>query len=81
VSHFRCIAAEKARHSVALLCRVLQVSTSGFSAGAKRLPSARAQADQALTARIRSLHQTSRGSYGAPRIHAELHAQGSRVAR
>ena len=81
MSRFRFIAAEKARHSVALLCRVLQVSTSGFYAWVKRPPSDRARTDQALTARIRSLHQTSRGIYGAPRIHAELRAQGSRVAR
>jgi putative transposase len=81
VSRFRLIAAEKAHHAVARLCRVLGVSTSGYYAWAKRPASARADADGALTARIRAVHQASRGLYGAPRVHAELRAQGTRVAR
>ena len=81
MSRFRFIAAEKARYPVALLCRVLGVSTSGFYAGQHRPPSARARADAALTGRIRAIHRDSRQSYGAPRVHAELHATGQRVAR
>jgi transposase-like protein len=81
VSRFRFIAAEKAHNPVARLCRVLQVSANGFYAWTKRPPSDRARADRALTARIRSVRQASRGIYGAPRIHAELRAQRSRVAR
>jgi putative transposase len=81
MSRFRCIAVEKAHHPVAVLCRVLEVSTSGFDAWMKRPPSDRARADRALTARIRSVHQASRGTYGAPRVHAELRAQGTPVAR
>jgi putative transposase len=72
VSRFRLIAAEKAHHPVALLCRVLQVSTSGFYAWLRRGPSARARADATLTERIRAIHGESRGTYGAPRVHAEL---------
>jgi putative transposase len=72
VSRFRFIAAEKAQHSVAQFCRVLQVSKSGFYAWLGREPSARARADAELMERIGAIHQESRGTYGAPRIHAEL---------
>ena len=72
---------EKAHHSVQLLCRVLGVSPSGYYAWRKRAPAARAQADQALTAHIRVLHETSRRTYGAPRIHADLRAAGMRCGR
>jgi putative transposase len=44
-------------------------------------PSARALADAALAARIRRAHAASRGTYGAPRVHAELRAAGVRCAR
>jgi putative transposase len=81
VSRFRFIAAEKAAHPVATLCRVLRVSTSGFYAWQGRGASARARADAALTARIRSIHAESRATYGAPRVHAELGAAGTRVSR
>ena len=81
MSRFRFIAAERAQHSVALLCRVLRVSTSGFYAWLQRPPSARARADAALTAEIRAIHQESRRTYGAPRVRAELRARGQAVAR
>jgi putative transposase len=81
VSRFRFIAAEKAPHPVARLGRVLRVSTSGFYARLGRPPSARARADSALTARVRTIHQESRGTYGAPRVHAELRGQGRAVSR
>lgn len=87
MSRFRLIAAEKDTHSVARLCRVLGVSTSGYYAWRRRVPSARRQADLALTERIRTIHQESRGTYGAPRVHAELveaqqiHCGRKRVAR
>lgn len=72
MSRFRFIAAEKGQHSVALLCRVLQVSRSGFYAWLGRQPSARARADATLAEWIRVIHRESRGTYGAPRVHAEL---------
>lgn len=87
MSRFRFIAAEKGQHPVALLCRVLRVSRSGFYAWLEREPSARARADAALAERIREVHQESRGTYGAPRVHAELaetdgiHCGRKRVAR
>ncbi len=73
--------AHQAAHCVATLCRVLEVSPSGYYAWQHRAPSARAQADAALTETIRAIHTRSRGTYGAPRVHAELAAQGVHVGR
>ena len=72
MSRYRFIEAEKVNHPVARLCRVLRASTSGFYAWRARPPSARAVADASLTATIRMIHAGSRGTYGAPRVHAEL---------
>jgi putative transposase len=69
---FRFIETEKASFPVAFLCRALGVSPSGYYAWRKRRPSARAVADAALRTTIRQIHVASRGTYGAPRIHAEL---------
>jgi len=69
---FRFIETEKASFSVAFRCRSLGVSTSGYYAWRKRPPSARAVADAVLSTNIRHIHVASRGTYGAPRIHAEL---------
>ena len=63
------------------MCRVLEVSTSGYYAWRKRAPSERVLLDMALTERIRDIHDRSRGTYGAPRVWAELRAQGIRVGR
>ncbi|BBF99329.1 MULTISPECIES: IS3 family transposase [Pseudonocardia] len=67
---------------VAVTCRVLRVSRSGFYDWSSRAPSARATADAALTATIVEIHVMSRRSYGAPRVHAELRlGLGVRCAR
>jgi len=63
------------------MCRVLEVSTSGFYAWLKRSCSRWARADTLLTGRVRQIHQRSRGTYGAPRIHAELADEGMHVGR
>jgi len=63
------------------MCRVLNVSTSGYYAWRQRQPSERTQADQKLSQRIREIHQNSKGTYGAPRIHAELADTGVHVGR
>lgn len=78
---YRFIAAEKVNHAVALLCRVLRVSRSGFYAWMEREPSARRVDDDALAGEIARLHTESRGTYGAPRIHADLKEVGTRVSR
>jgi putative transposase len=55
------------------MCRLLGVSASGFYAWCRRAPSKRAVDDKALSARIAAIHASSYdGTYGAPRIHAEL---------
>ena len=71
----------QAEYPIATMCRLLGVSTSGYYAWAKRQPSRQAQSDAALTAQIRAAHAASRGTYGMPRIHAELTANGVRVGR
>ena len=37
--------------------------------------------DAELTEKIRAVHSASKGTYGAPRVHAELAAQGLHVGR
>jgi len=81
MSCYRFIAAHAAQHPVALSCRVLGVSRSGYYAWRGRAPSARARADTALSERIATIHHTSRDTYGSPRIHAELRAAGERCGR
>jgi transposase InsO family protein len=81
VSRYRFIAAEKAQHSVAQLCRVVQVAPSGYYAWRQRPPSRRSQANRVLLEQIRALHARSRCTYGAPRIHADLQARQQRVSR
>lgn len=73
--------ANRASHKVATMCRMLGLSTSGYYAWHGRAPSRRAQRDAELTKRIRDIHETSRGTYGVPRIHAELAAEGHHVGR
>ena len=81
MSHYRFIQEEKAAFPIATLCRVLEVGRSGYYAWARRGVSARATADAALTTRIAAAHERSRRTSGAPRVHAELRAQGVRCAR
>ena len=66
------IAAEKTNYPVAVMCRVLHVSRTGFHNWERRAPSDRALTDAWLTEKIKQIHDASRGVYGAPRIHAEL---------
>ena len=72
---------EKANHHIVTMCRVLGVSPSGYYAWCKRSRSARAQADDGLLSQIHRIHHRSRRTYGAPRVHAELRAQGVRCGR
>ena len=69
---------------MALACRVLGVSRSGYYAWRRRRngpPSARAQGDQRLMRQIKTIFYEHRGRYGAPRIHVELHDRSVRVGR
>jgi putative transposase len=71
----------QANYPIATMCRLLGVSSSGYYAWARRQPSRRAERDTALTAEIRVAHAASRGTYGAPRVHAELAAKDIRIGR
>ena len=73
--------ANQAMYSISALSRCLGVSRSGYYAWRERSPSARSIADAALTKRIKAIHSTSRETYGAPRIHAELEDDGVHVGR
>ena len=73
--------ANQAMHRIATMGRMLGVSPSGYYAWHKRPPSARARSDAALLERIRTIHEKSRATYGVPRVHAELKAQGTHVGR
>jgi len=78
---FAFIDEEKALFPVSVLCAVLGVSTSGFYAWRKRPPSARAKDDARLAVEVAALHKRSRGTYGSPRVHADLKALGKRVGK
>jgi putative transposase len=71
----------QAEFSVLRMCQTLEVSTSGYYGWRGREPSSRRREDGALTERIRKIHEGSRGIYGAPRVHAELVAEGQRISR
>ena len=72
MSVFGFIFARKAEHSIKMMCRVLEVSRSGYHAWARRPPCMRAVADAALTGRIAVIHARSGKTYGSPRVHADL---------
>ncbi len=79
--------ANQATQPVRVMCRLLQVTASGFYAWRDRPLSARRRADIGLAARIHEIYRRSKGRYGSPNIHAELkddhdvHVGKKRVAR
>jgi transposase InsO family protein len=78
---FPFIDAQKAYYPFTVLCRVLRVRRSGYYAWRNRGPSQRAQTDKLLAAHITQAFHNSRGTYGSPRLRAELRAQGLRTSR
>lgn len=78
---FGLIHAEKANFPVQAMCRALGVSPSGYYAFHKRPKSARAQDNVQLSKKIQSIHEASERRYGAPRIVAELKANGEHTSR
>ena len=75
------MSANQACFPIAVMARVLGVSESGFHAWRQRPASAHAAADAALLKRVRTVHASSRETYGAPRIHAELRVGGEKHGR
>lgn len=78
------IEAEKATYPIKRMCELLEVSRSGYykwrRAGASG-PSPTAARRAVLDAKVAAFHQASDGVYGAPRILADLRADGERVSR
>lgn len=74
MNRFQCVADHQRRHGVKRLCSILGVSRSSFYCWRRTAAdrAARQVADARLAARIRAVHQESDGTYGAPRITAEL---------
>jgi len=66
---------------VRYLCEWLKVSPSGFYKWRNRELSDRARANQVLLKKIQRIYEESRGSYGSPRVHAQLRREGEKVSR
>jgi putative transposase len=75
------IQTNQADFPVRTLCKLLQVSASGYYGWLDRPPCRRVQANAALTERIREVYRASDRTYGMPRIRAELNEAGERVSR
>ncbi len=75
------IATHQEEFTIRVMCRVLEVSASGYYDWVERPISHRQQEDEKLTGHIQILHQGSRRTYGSPRIHADLQDMGIRVGR
>jgi len=78
---FRFVQEYRETFRVGMMCKVLKVSRSGYYTWRKRQPSKRELEDQRLTERIREIHEESRETYGAPRIHRVLRMENTRVGR
>lgn len=78
---YQFIAGHQHEYPIALMCRVLDVSASGYYAWGKRQPSEHTRKDAELAERIRIVFQANRGVYGSPRIHADLQDHGIKCAR
>jgi putative transposase len=77
VNVYPSIEAERAeQHHVKPACELLKVSRAAFYQWAKHVLSGRERTDQALAPRIKEIHTASRGTYGAPRVHAALRRDG-----
>jgi putative transposase len=75
------MSANQATYPIATMARVLGVSEAGYHAWLKRPPSKKQEADTTLLKRVRTIHASSRETYGAPRVHAELRAGGEKHGR
>jgi putative transposase len=83
VSKFAFVAAERANHAVATLCRIIGASVGGFYAWLRAIPAvrARAEAEDGLRGHIDRIFAARRRVYGSPRVHAELRREGRHHSR
>jgi len=79
---FEFIQAENAKKTfpITVMCRALKVSSSGYYAWLSRDMSPQGQRREWLADKVRVVHESSRGSYGSPRIAAKLRQSGERVS-
>ena len=78
---YACIHRRRSLYPVRMMCDALKVSASGYYDWQARPESRRATYDRQLTETIRQVHAESDGTYGSPRIHAELNATGHPCGR
>ena len=78
---FRFVDENRESFEVGVMCEALAVSRSGYYAWCERPRSARAQESERLGALVERAHVESRGTYGGPRVHAELRARGESCGR
>ncbi len=78
---YKFIEVHREEYAVKIMCQVLGVSRSGYYDWQKRKPSARDRANEKLLEEIKKIFERSRKTYGSPRIHAELKAQGKTCSR
>ena len=78
---FAFISEKKVAFPVAVLCRVLAVSASGYYASLIRSVSRHARRDEELLKQVRTSHHASKRRYGSPRVHADLKAAGKKAGR
>lgn len=75
------IQAHRGQFAVSLMCRLLEVSCSGYYAAEKRGVGKRSIARERLRLHVRAAFRKSRGRYGSPRVHQELRSEGIRTGR
>ncbi len=76
------IEAEKAeRRNVTRACAMLEVSRTAYYDWSRHIPSTRERRDDELLTKITEIHETSRGTYGSPRVHAKLRGDGEPCGR
>lgn len=78
---YQFIVEHRHEYPIALMCRVLSVSVSGYYAWCKRPSSRHSREDAHLVEHVKIVFQTNRHVYGSPQVHAELQAQGIKCAR
>ena len=78
---YACIARHRREYSVRLMCRVLAVAASGYYAWRRCGPTARAVADERLMLNVRVAFDRSNETYGAPRVHRALRADGVQASK
>jgi putative transposase len=72
---------EKAHHTIAILCRSVRVTRSGFYAWCRRPASTRTREDRRLKLLVQASFDESQPRYGSPRIHEDLVEQQEQLSR